>query len=172
MKPTYLVLETPKAVATLVLVTVAFLCLGSSLQLVSSCLLCSLFSLGVLRLLPLFFVLRSWLFFFSLLCFFEKKQRNESLLMALFSSLYYVCSEGGGGRGWRNRRRGWRSCVGWPMYLTAFVSPVFSLSAPLVLFSSSPPQFPQFFLFSRSWLFFFGAQSFYGTNKRKNQNPN
>ena len=97
MKPNYLVLETPKAVATLVLVTVAFLCLGSSLLLVSSCLLCSLFSLGVLRLLPLFFVLRSWLFFFSLLCFFEKKQRNESLLVALFSSLYYVCSEGGGG---------------------------------------------------------------------------
>ena len=83
--------------ATMVLVTVAFLCLGSSLLLVSSCLLCSLFSLGVLRLQPLFFVLRSWLFFFSFLCFFSKKQRNENLLVALFSSLYYVCSEGKGG---------------------------------------------------------------------------
>jgi hypothetical protein len=81
----------------MVLVTVAFLCLGSSLLLVSSCLLCSLFSLGVLRLQPLFFVLRSWLFFFSFLCFFSKKQRNENLLVALFSSLYYVCSEGKGG---------------------------------------------------------------------------
>jgi len=45
----------------------------------------------------------------------------------------------GGGGGWRNRRRGWRSCIGWPMPLTVFVSPVFSLSAPLVPFFSSPP---------------------------------
>jgi len=44
-----------------------------------------------------FFVLRSWLFFFSFLYFFSKKQRNENLLVALFSSLYYVCSEGEGG---------------------------------------------------------------------------
>jgi hypothetical protein len=125
VKPTYLVLETPKAG-----------CNDGSGHggfplfrfFPSACLplpLCSLFSLDVLRLQPLFFILRSWLFFFSFLCFFSKKQRNENLLVALFSSLYYVCSEGKGG--WRNRRRGWRSCVGWPMRLTVFVSPVFSL---------------------------------------------
>ena len=81
----------------------------------------------------------SWLFFFSLLCFFEKKQRNESLLVALFSSLYYVCSEGEGGGATGDE-------VGAPVLAGQcaslfffFVSPVFSLSVPLVLFSSSPP---------------------------------
>jgi hypothetical protein len=82
VKLTYLVLETPKAVATMVLVTVAFLCLGSSLLLVSSYLLCSLFSLGVLRLLPLFFVLRSWppLFFLE-----ETGERKSATLVSLGS---------------------------------------------------------------------------------------
>ena len=80
----------------------------------------------------------SWIFFFSLLCFFEKKQRNESLLVALFSSLYYVCSEGEGG-GATGDEVGAPVLAGHCASLFFFVSPVFSLSVPLVLFSSSPP---------------------------------
>jgi len=73
-----------------------------------------------------------------------------------------VCSGG-----WCNRRRGWCTCVSWPMLLSAsvtFSSPVFpwffssffsSLSVPFpqffFLFPLKP--FSQFFLFSHWWLF-------------------
>jgi len=78
----YLALETPKAAATMVPVTVAFLCLCSSLLHVSS-LLCSLFFSRCPASSASFLHPPLVAFLWGLLCFFEKKQGNESLLWFL-----------------------------------------------------------------------------------------
>jgi hypothetical protein len=141
----------------MVLVTVAFLCLCSSLLHVSS-LLCSLFFSRYPASSASFLHPPLVAFLCGLLCFFEKKQGNESLLWFLSVPLLSFSSVS-----LRLLRSLFSTVRG-----SFFVSPVFFflvLWSPVsgffaLLFSPIPPSFPQFFLpcrmaFSCPQCFFF-----------------